>query len=619
MSDVICGPLIRYIDHRCAVIWLELDQDMEVVVNLHPVRNGISFPPITVRAWPVQVGSTYYAWVHCRHLLPATWYEYEIQGIADSGEHIGLWPDRELPGSVRPSLFRTLPLFSVEGVRVAFGSCRAGFPPTDPKAFEEGVDALHAMAIEISKTAAEREAHWPHFFIFTGDQIYGDTLSEAKKREFARRPENRVTNNQATTYAQYASLYREAWTTVPQIRWMLSCIPSFMVFDDHDVIDDWNISEEWIKERLLSLGWVRLMSEGLLAYWIYQGAGNLPPKEWRSDERLRHLIPRYRSPFRDVTRRLGRMFREYIMRRRKADWGFAIDVPGTRFVVGDTRMSRKLTGKRLLMDDYAWTNFVKRARNNKARNTILVVPGPFLVGHPMHDLLSRVAESIEGNPPSVVGAIAGGLVGGLIGGPAGALAGAIAGSVGGEFLLDKYGEDIIREADIELWAAFPTSFNRMLTLLEQLVDGVQTTPKRFVGMIAGDVHHANVMRADFQKTSRRASLLHFTMSPLQRKVAEDDQDLLRDLEGGAWYVNVINALERPSFVEKQRERLDWYPLDRDGQRTTFAELNEWNFFGKFVGELNLSAISLEYRYREAVSEDSQLQLREITNHSQFIL
>jgi hypothetical protein len=82
---------------------------------------------------------------------------------------------------------------------------------------------------------------------------------------------------------------------------------------------------------------------------------------------------------------------------------------------------------------------------------------------------------------------------------------------------------------------------------------------------------------------------------------------------------VINALERPSFVEKQRERLDWYPLDRDGQRTTFAELNEWNFFGKFVGELNLSAISLEYRYREAVSEDSQLQLREITNHSQFIL
>ncbi len=619
MSTIVCGPLIRYIDRQSAVIWLELDQDMELVINLHPVQNGIKYPPIIARAWPVKVDSTYYAWVYCRYLLPATWYEYSIQGVSDSGELSELWPDRGMLGSVRVSMFRTLPMFSVEGVRVAFGSCRAGFPPFDPKTFEEGLDALQALAIEITKTVDTRETQWPHFFIFTGDQIYADNLSHAKQREFARIPENIVTPNQATTYAQYSSLYREAWTTVSEIRWMLSCIPSFMVFDDHDVIDDWNTTEEWIKERLLSPGWVRLMYEGLLAYWVYQGAGNLPPLRWHSDERMRLLIPRYRSPFRDVTRRLGLLFRDYIIRRRKADWGFAIDVPGTRFVVGDTRMSRKLTGKRLLMDDDAWTNFVKRARDNKARNTILVVPGPFLVGHPMHDLLSRIAESVEGNPPSVVGAIAGGLIGTLFGGPVGGIAGVIAGSVGGEYLLDKYGEDIIRKADVELWAAYPTSFNRMLTLLEQLVDGVQTTPKRFVGIMAGDVHHANVMKGDFQKTLRRASVLHFTMSPLQRKVSEDDQRLLRDLEGGAWYVNAINVLERPSFVEKQRERLDWYPLDRDGRRTTFGELNDWNFFGKFIGELNLNAISLEYHYREAINEGMQLRLREVTSQTRFVL
>jgi len=612
-SPLICGPLVRYTDRRSAVIWLELDRDLEVVVELSLLFNGAPLAPITARAWPVKVGESYYAWVLCRPLLPATWYEYRIHGLTEAGERFDLWPDSNLSGRSEPSVFRTFPLFSMEGARVAFGSCRAGFPPNDPKALEEGLDALNIFAREIVETADERETRWPHLLLFSGDQIYADNLSFAKRREFARNPENPVKNNQATSYGRYAALYREAWTTVPEVRWMLSCIPSFMVFDDHDIIDDWNITEEWLRQRLAIPGWVRLMQEGLLAYWIYQGAGNLPPNRWRSDERMRPLIARFRSPFRDVTRRMTTQFRGYITRRRGADWGFSIDLPGTRFVVADTRMSRKLTGRRLIADDAAWTNVVQRARDNRARNTFIVAPGPVLVGHPMHDLLSRVAESIEGDPPSVIGAIGGALVGGLIAGPAGAFFGALAGSVGGEYLLDRYGEDIVRKADAELWAAFPTSFNRMLTLMEQLTDGVQTRPKRFLGVLAGDVHHSNVIRGDLLRTARRKAVYHFTMSPLQRHVSEGDKDLLNDLQGGAWYVDALNALERPSFVEDQRRRLSWYPLDRDGWRTSFGELDDWNFFGKFIGELNIDAISINYRYREAVLDGPRQRLRSITD------
>ena len=39
----------------------------------------------------------------------------------------------------------------------------------------------------------------------------------------------------------------EAWSD-PPIRWLLSTVPSAMIFDDHDVVDDWNTSAAWVDE-----------------------------------------------------------------------------------------------------------------------------------------------------------------------------------------------------------------------------------------------------------------------------------------------------------------------------------------------------------------------------------
>jgi hypothetical protein len=612
MSDILCGPMLRYVDRRSAVVFVELAEDAEIELGFAALRDGVPIGELTTRAWPVRIGDAWYAWIKCAPLLPDTWYGYRI-GLRDPGDAWReVWPDRSLTGLSYPSQFRTLPMFSVTGTRIAFGSCRAGFPPTDGKAIEEGIDALHAYADEIVANFDRPDDVWPHFFLFLGDQIYGDNISFEKRREFARRPENPVKSNHATTFAEYAALYREAWTTVGRTRWMLSCIPSFMIFDDHEITDDWNITEQWLRESLRSPGWTRLMRDGLLAYWVYQGAGNLSPRQARTDERSRWLLPRHASPFRDVTRRIEGLFDSYIRRRRAADWGYTVDVPDARFVVADTRMSRRLTGKRLLMNDTTWNTFSARALDARARKTFLVVPAPYLVGHPMHDLLSRVAESIEGNPPSVIGAIGGGLVGTLIAGPAGGLVGAIAGSVGAEYLLDKYGEDIVRTADIELWPAFPTSFNRMLTLLEKLHDGIGTPPRRFVGLLAGDVHHSNVFRGDFLRTARAGSVMNFTMSPLQRHVSDDDQSLLRDLEGGTWYIDAANSLERPGFVDDQRRRMNWYPLDMNGDPADRDDDDSWNLFGKFIGELFIDAYSVSYRYQQAQRTDGRLRLNELT-------
>ena len=49
------------------------------------------------------------------------------------------------------------------------------------------------------------------------------------------------------SFSEYARLYRDSWSD-PAIRWLLSTVPSAMVFDDHEVSDDWNISEAWVEE-----------------------------------------------------------------------------------------------------------------------------------------------------------------------------------------------------------------------------------------------------------------------------------------------------------------------------------------------------------------------------------
>ncbi|MCX6830334.1 MAG: hypothetical protein NT002_13800 [candidate division Zixibacteria bacterium] len=503
-------------------------------------------------------------------------------------------------------------------LRICFGSCRAGIPPGDPLGVIEGEDALRLFAEDMVRTAAAEHQRWPRLFLFTGDQIYGDgpfstTLGSAFKCGGSAAmsnpakcivcgkcisspsPRNSVTPPKPTNFDEYAAIYREAWTATPLVRWALSCIPSFMIYDDHEIIDDWNISADWVRAADTP-GWRRRISDGLLAYWVYQGAGNLSPKHWPTDPRMRPLAMLYPAVAPNATHQLGSTFDRLVRGSTRERWLYAIDIADTRLVVGDTRMSRKLTGRRLLMDDETWNDYVALAKDTRSRKVVLVVPGPVLVPHPMHDLLSRAAESIEGNPASGLGAIVGGIVGGLIAGPPGVVVGALAGAVGSEVVIDRFMPALIEFADAELWSAFPSSFNRMLSLLEDLADGRGTTRKRFICLIGGDVHHSNLIRGDLLRTHRPTSVLNFTMSPIRRTVSPDDQDTLRMLDGGTWYIDLLRAIERPSFVDAQMQRLDWYPIRLDGSRPDASALDEWDFFGQFLGLIDLESHAVSYRY-----------------------
>ncbi len=64
--------------------------------------------------------------------------------------------------------------------------------------------------------------------------------------------------------------------TLPKVRRLLSNISCYMIFDDHEISDDWNTSFDWkSKMHNNSIG-IQLLSNGLSNYAIFQAWGNQP-------------------------------------------------------------------------------------------------------------------------------------------------------------------------------------------------------------------------------------------------------------------------------------------------------------------------------------------------------
>ena len=58
-------------------------------------------------------------------------------------------------------------------------------------------------------------------------------------------------------------------------RRVLANMVTYMVFDDHEITDDWNLDEAWVKGTTNPMA-RRVIANGLAAYWAFQGWGNDP-------------------------------------------------------------------------------------------------------------------------------------------------------------------------------------------------------------------------------------------------------------------------------------------------------------------------------------------------------
>lgn len=145
--------------------------------------------------------------------------------------------DSPFPAPATRTLDRSRPL------RLAFGSCRLA-EPHETANKTNGVDALRTLALAL----AEQQEQWPDLMAFLGDQVYADLTPDAM-REFiaSRRDIDEPPGVEIKDYEEYAHLYQLAWND-PANRWLLSTLASCMIFDDHDIRDDWNTSWSWHEE-----------------------------------------------------------------------------------------------------------------------------------------------------------------------------------------------------------------------------------------------------------------------------------------------------------------------------------------------------------------------------------
>ena len=63
-----------------------------------------------------------------------------------------------------------------------------------------------------------------------------------------------------------------------KVRRALAHIPTYMIFDDHDITDDWNLTRGWEETAYGNPFSKRIIGNTLIGYWLCQGWGNAPEK-----------------------------------------------------------------------------------------------------------------------------------------------------------------------------------------------------------------------------------------------------------------------------------------------------------------------------------------------------
>ena len=461
MAELRLGPLLRYADGSSATVWVEAGRPCTAEVRCADGSSG------TARTF--QICGHHYALVPVTGLTPGTATAYEV--FLDGTR---VWPEPDSP--FPPSVIS----FPADGdaVRVSFGSCRWAAPPADGHD-PVGPDALDALA---GRVAADPDRERPDVLLLLGDQVYADEVSDATRRWLAaRRDLSEPPGGEVADYEEYTRLYYESWLD-PEVRWLLSTVPSCMIFDDHDVIDDWNTSAAWLEDMRATPWWRERLLSGLMSYWVHQHLGNLSPDTLAAD-------PLYRSvrELPDGTDELRAFACRADADSASVRWSYRRDFGRVRLLMVDSRAARVLDEEHRAMLDAGEAEWLREQAldaRDSCDHLLLGTSLPWLLPHLVHDAEAWNAALCRGDR-------------------------------GARWA--RFGEDLRRRADLEHWAAFPASFAALADLIAEAGSGAGAPATVLV--LSGDVHHAYVAEPRWVSgAGPDARVLQLTCSPVHNAV-----------------------------------------------------------------------------------------------------
>jgi phosphodiesterase/alkaline phosphatase D-like protein len=498
MASLVLGPLLRHAGESDATIWVETDQPCTVEVLGHSERTFC-------------VAGHHYAIVVVRGLEPGVATPYEV---TLDGERV--WPLEDWPASCIRTTVRDRPM------DVVFGSCRVAYPHEPPYTLkkdddEQGreVDALRAYALRMRERPREQ---WAGALLLLGDQIYADEVEPATQRFIrGRRDVSIPPHCELAGFHEYTHAYRVSWGD-PPIRWLLSTVPSAMIFDDHDVIDDWNTSHHWV-QRIRAQGWWDERIEGaFVSYWIYQHLGNLPPEALEADD----IYAAVRAADDGEA-----VLREFAWRADRTvnstQWSFCRDLGSARLIMVDSRAGRILDPERREMVDEDEWGFIEHHSGTHSHDHILIGTSlPWLLAPGMHHLEAWNEAVCEGAWGSWAARRA----------------------------------EAMREAlDLEHWAAFGDSWKRLTKLIERVGAGEDGRPPATIVALSGDVHHAYLAEVRFNHGSQvRSRVYQAVCSPFRNPLDTRERRIIKAVTSRPAAV-ITRGLARAAGVE--RPPIDW--------------------------------------------------------------
>ncbi|GLX87359.1 hypothetical protein tloyanaT_36120 [Thalassotalea loyana] len=89
---------------------------------------------------------------------------------------------------------------------------------------------------------------------------------------------DRVPESFRTVYRAEQKVIERFVGGLDKVQRALAHIPTYMIFDDHDVTDDWNLTRAWEESAYQNPFSKRIIGNALLGYLLFQGWGNAPDK-----------------------------------------------------------------------------------------------------------------------------------------------------------------------------------------------------------------------------------------------------------------------------------------------------------------------------------------------------
>lgn len=283
--------------------------------------------------------------------------------------------------------------------------------------------------------------------------------------------------NHAKSYNKEVEHITDFWSTLKSVRRALANVPTYMIFDDHEITDDWYLNLAWCSRVLEKSLAKRILQNGMLAYTICQAWGNTPEqfeKDTKGEALLKAAVAwsvsggSNTTSESEISQRVGLPSLGDIQQNSQKlphsdavlTWHYIVNGPGYEVIVLDTRTWREFPGKEfdfpaLISQEGYEEQISKQLRRDDVEVSFIISPGPF-IGVPFLENIQKIAKS----------------------------------------LYEKIGNSAWG-FDTEAWALDETAFERMLAKLA--LRALPNSKSRIV-FLSGDVHYSFGARLQYSTT-----------------------------------------------------------------------------------------------------------------------